>query len=219
MDYRAEVSTLEGLIQQVAVCYVARGYWFYVGGVVPPRKDPRGLDAKLIERYEVAVSKFERSRRKARGLANVQYIRYRDQFFLLATLGQHRFFEEESGILDCRVVPLKYGGYALGYRGGHAQVRIERGAWKWLRGYYVELATKRAASWFETEFRRWPYEPYAPIRQQTFLILNQVNRARKAAGLEPVPTSCVRFKRRIYRPFAAPVEVGGAQSAGRCLAE
>src|SRR5512135_2044446 len=92
--------------------------------------------------------------------ANVQYIRFRDHFFLLATLGQHHFFQEESGILDCRVVPLKFGGYAIGYRGGHAQVRIERGAWKWLRSYYVDLATKRSVGWFATEFRRWPYEPY-----------------------------------------------------------
>ena len=46
-----------------------------------------------------------------------------------ATAGEHHFFREESGILDCREVPLKFGGYAIAYRGGHAQVRIERGAW------------------------------------------------------------------------------------------
>ena len=94
-------------------------------------------------------------------------------------------------------MPLKFGGYAIGYRGGHAQVRIERGAWKQLQAYYLDLATKRSVSWLATEFRRWPYEPYSPIRQQTFLILNQVNRARKAAGLELIPTSCARHKWRI----------------------
>jgi hypothetical protein len=218
VEYRAEASTLEGFVQQLAVCYVARGYWFYVSGVVPPHKDPRRLDAKLIERYRITSSKFERSRRKASGLANVQYIRFGDHFFLLATAGEHRFFREEPGILDCREVPLKFGGYAIGYRGEHAQVRIERGAWKWLRSYYLDLATKRSVGWFATEFRRWPYEPYAPIRQQTFIILNQVNRARKAAGLELVPTSCVRIKRRIYRPFEEPLVVGAA-AVGVGLAE
>ena len=86
--------------------------------------------------------------------------------------------------------------------------------WNWLRSYYVDLATKRPVSWFAREFRRWPYEPYWPIRQQTFIILNQVNRARKAAGLELVPTSCMRLKRRIYRPFEEPVVVleAGAES-------
>jgi len=101
-------------------------------------------------------------------------------------------------------VPILIGGYALGYRGGHVQVRIERAAWKRLRAYYVDLATKRPAGWFETEFRRWPFEPWGPIVRQTFVILNQVNRARKAAGLELIPTSCVRLKRRIYRPFEEP---------------
>ena len=58
----------------------------------------------------------------------------------------------------------------------------------------MERATKRPASWFQAEFARWPLEPWAPIRRQTFSILNQVNRARKAAGLELIPTSCVRLK-------------------------
>ena len=59
---------------------------------------------------------------------------------------------------------------------------------------YLDRATKRSVSWFEMEFERWPFEPWAPVRRQTFVILNQVNRARKAAGLELVPTSCVRLK-------------------------
>ncbi len=196
--------SLEGFIQQLAVGYLARGYWFYVGGLIPDGKDPRAVDAKLISRYGVAISKFERARRKARGLANVQYLRYGQHFVLLATPGEHWFFREESGIRDCRVAPLKVGGYALGYRGGRAQVRIERGAWMGLKAYYVDLATKRSAGWFEAEFRRWPFEPWGPVIRQTFVILNQVNRARKAAGLELVPTSCVRLKRRIYRPFDVP---------------
>ena len=97
------------------------------------------------------------------------------------------------------------------------QVRIERGVWKQLKAYYLDLAAKRSVSWFEREFRRWPFEPWAPVRRQTFTILNQVNRARKAAGLELIPTSCVRLKRRIYRPFEEPVvalEAGAESVAG-----
>src|SRR5512147_1512330 len=97
MDYRAEAASLEGFIQQLAVGYLARGYWFYVGGPIPDGKDPRAVDAKLIDRYGVAISKFERARRKVRGLANVQYLRYGQRFVLVATPGEHRFFREESG--------------------------------------------------------------------------------------------------------------------------
>src|SRR5512135_3640606 len=153
MDYRVEAASLEGFIQQLAVGYLARGYRYFFQGRIPDDKDPRAVDAKLTKRYGLAISKFERARRKARGLANVQYLRYRERFVLVATAGEHRFFREESGIRDCRVVPIKLGGYALGYRGGCVQVRIEREAWKGLRAYYLDLATKRPAAWFETEFR------------------------------------------------------------------
>jgi hypothetical protein len=68
------------------------------------------------------------------------------------------------------------------------------------------------------EFSKLPFEPYAPVRQQLLIILRAVNRARKAAGLEPVPWTCIRLKRRIYRPFesgeAAKPEQRGPRIAG-----
>ena len=51
MKYRAEATTLEGFIQQLAVGYVCRGYRFYFQGLIPAGKDPRAVDAKLIARY------------------------------------------------------------------------------------------------------------------------------------------------------------------------
>jgi len=196
-----EATTLEGFIQQLAVCYVGRGHWFYVRGTVPAKKDLRAVDAKLGARYGADISRFERCRRRRAGLASVRYIRFGRTFVLVATHGKHRFFEEEAGILDVRQVPIKLGGYAVGHRAGRVSVRIEREAWKGLRAYYLEEATRRSLAWYVREFWRWPFEPWAPVRRQTFQILSQVNRARKAAGLELIPSSCVRLKRRIYRPF------------------
>ena len=46
--YRCEVTSVEGLVQQLAVSCLANGYWFYVTGTVPPHKDRRAVDAKLI---------------------------------------------------------------------------------------------------------------------------------------------------------------------------
>jgi hypothetical protein len=221
MEYRAEATSLEGFVQQLAVGYLCRGYRFYFQGLIPAGKDPRAVDAKLIARYGLAISKFERARRKARGLVNVQYLRYRRHFVLLSTSGEHDPLRDDHKLKDAHEVPIKLGGYAASFRGGHAQVRVERDAWKQLKAYYLDLATKRSLSWFEREFRRWPFEPWAPIIRQTFVVLNQVNRARKAAGLELVPTACVRLKRRIYRPFEEPVAAVavGAASAGEGLAE
>src|SRR5512135_2600229 len=203
-EYRAKATTLEGFIQQLAVGYLAKGYRFYFQGLIPSGKDPRAVDAKLIKRYGLAISKFKRARRKAQGLSNVQYLRFREHFVLISTPGAEDPLRDDHKLKDAHGVPIKLGGYAVSFRGGHAQVRIERETWKELKAYYLDLATKRSVSWFEREFRRWPCEPWAPVRRQTFVILNQVNRARKAAGLELIPTSCVRLKRRIYRPFEEP---------------
>ena len=62
--YRYETTSVEGFIQQLAVSYVGQGYWFYVSGVVPDRKDPRAVDTKLMTRYGVDISKWARARRK-----------------------------------------------------------------------------------------------------------------------------------------------------------
>ena len=93
MEYRFEATTIGGFIQQLAVSYLRHGYWFYVPGCIPARKDPREVDRKLIERYEIDQTKWSRGWRKKQGLANVQYLRLGRFFLLLATYGEHRFFE------------------------------------------------------------------------------------------------------------------------------
>src|SRR5512135_2961890 len=111
MEYRAEATSLEGFIQQLAVGYLCRGYRFYFQGIIPAAKDPRAVDAKLIARYDLAISKFTRARRKARGLANVQLLRYRRHFVLLSTPGAHDPLRDDHPLKDVREVPIKLGGY------------------------------------------------------------------------------------------------------------
>src|SRR5271170_4168257 len=95
MEYRCEATSVVGFIQQLAVAYVGRGYFFYVTGEIPERKDPRGVDDRIIEKYGIAIGKTARARRKAVGLANLQYLRFGRTFVLLATPGRHPFFEKE----------------------------------------------------------------------------------------------------------------------------
>src|SRR4029077_12216609 len=140
--YRAEATSVEGFVQQIACCYLRHGYLFYLTGVMPAGKDPRAVDEKLIRKYGIAVSESSRMRRKRAGLANLQYLRHKRFFVLMATKGRHLFFEEEQArIQDFRQVPLRYSGYAISYRRGgrtrsgevdprwHAHVAIERRAY------------------------------------------------------------------------------------------
>jgi hypothetical protein len=202
MGYRAEATTVEGFVQQLAVAYVQRGYVFYVTGRVPERKDPAAVDAKLLAKYGIDVSRWARARRKRAGLANHHYIRFGRFFVLLATPGEGKFFTEEAGVFrDARRVPVKFGGYAIGYSGGHVRVRIEKRLYRDLKAYFLDLATRRSAEALAAEFRRYmDFQPYAPVRSQCLAVLRAVNRCRAAAGLGPVP-NCFRTRRRIVKPF------------------
>lgn len=210
MSYACETTTLAGFTQQLAVSYVANGYFFYVLGSIPEGKDPARTDAKLIDRYGIDCSKFTRARRKRVGLANVQYIRFRNRFVLLATHGDHRFFQDEATqIRDVRREPLKVEGYAVSFRAGKVSVRIQRDEYELLKSHFLDQATHRSAAALADEFAAVPYQPYAPVRGQLLCIWRAVNRARKEAGFEPVPITCVPSRRRIVKPFVMLADTRG----------
>ena len=158
-----EATSLPGFVQQLAVSYVTNGYFFYVLGRVPQRKNPTSIDSKLVTRYGIDCSKFTRYRRKQAGRANVQYIRFRDTFVLLATHGEHEFFTEEAEqVLDLRRVPLKVEGYSISSKQGRAVVRIEREEYRSLKAYFLSLAVHRSADYLAGEFAAAPTNPTPP---------------------------------------------------------
>ena len=205
MQYRCAAVSVEGFIQQLAVAYVTRGYFFYVAGEIPESKDPARVDDKLIDRYGIGISVWSRARRKQAGLANVQYLRHGRFFVLLATHGEHPFFEAERGqIRDVRRHSIKYAGYAVGSRGGHVQVRIDLPRYREFKAWFEGEATRRSVEWLAKAFYDLPFEPYFRVRQQEFAFLRAVNRRRKEAGLPPVPKECIWLKRRPVKPFGEP---------------
>lgn len=199
MNYRCEATTIEGFVQQLAVSYLANGYWFYVTGLIPERKNPRDVDAKLMKKYGVAISKFARYRRKAGGRANIQYIRYGRFYALLATHGRHEFFSEER-FKDCREEPIKFASYSIGFRDGHSHVGIERETYRGLKAYFVGVAL-RGRDQLEKELSTLPFQPYAPVRRQLLRILAAVNQRRREAGYEPLSHTCLRLRRWVVKPF------------------
>lgn len=216
--YRCEATTLEGFIQQVGVAYVARGYFFYVTGRVPRRMTASEHDERMLAKFDVARSKWSRYRRKKRTglngkpLANVQYIRYRDFWTLLSTVGEHRFFEEHQQSVgqgtalkrqykDVRLVPISFGGYSLAWR-KRLSVRLSSRAYRELKALFLEQAiASRSTQSLEREFQRFPYEPYGGVVRQLFSIFRAVNRVRKTAGMPAVPQDCLRLRRQVVRPF------------------
>lgn len=193
-------------MQQLALSYVGHGYWFYVTGVVPERKDPRRVDEKLLEQYDAGISKWARARRKRAGLANVHYMRHERFFVLIASRGEHRFFQDEPNHKDIRRDPIRFGGYSIGYRRGvdrrwHPSVRIHPEEYRKLKGYLLGIACHRSVEKLTAEFRQIRFVRYAPVRRQLLNLHRAVNRLRKAADFEPVPVSALPLRRRVVRPF------------------
>jgi hypothetical protein len=214
MEYRCEATSVVGFIQQLAVAYVGHGYFFYATGEIPERKEPRDVDARIIEKYGIAIGKAARARRKAAGLANLQYLRFGRRFVLLATHGRHVFFEQERQFIrDVREVPIKFAGYAISYRSGHPHVRIEQERYLELKALLGELAVHRSREWLEAQFRRLPFEPYAPVRTQLHTILREINRRRGLARFEVLPASAIRVRRRVVGPFDEHTREVDSQSA------
>jgi hypothetical protein len=222
MDYRYEATSVTGFVQQLVSCYLPHGYWFYVSGWVPFGKDPKAVDAKLIEKYGIAISRSSRARRKAAGLANVHYLRFQRQFILLATHGRHPFFaEEERNIRDVRRAPIQFAGYSIGVKPGgylrkaaadaaptkdtksRVHVQIAQKTYRELKDFFLEAARRRSAAFLVAEFRRLPFEPYAPVRQQLLNILRLVNEIRHRAGRMRIDAKTLRYRRQIVHPFEA----------------
>jgi len=204
--YRCAAVSVEGFVQQLAVAYVQHGHWFYVTGIVPERKDVGAVDAKLIERYGLNVSKWTRARAKAVGRASVRYIRHGRFFVMISTKGKHEFYEQEPEIRDVRRQPIRYAGYSISYRSGvdrtwHVSVRIAGDEYLRLKAYFLNLAVHRSVEFLAAEFWNLRFEPYAPVRRQLLNIFRAVNRKRKEAGCELVAVSALRLRRRVVKPF------------------
>ncbi|MGE3541895.1 MAG: hypothetical protein AB7N91_31320 [Candidatus Tectimicrobiota bacterium] len=156
MPYRCEALSVEGFVQMLAAVHLKNGHYFYVPGRIPDGKAPKKIDQKLIKKYGIDLSKATRSRLKKDGQASVHYLRYQRTFLLLATYGEHTFFEEEVGLIkDCRRTPIRFAGYAISVKKGHACVRIQQEVFSVSRG----IMYHPQSGWFDEGPQRGPTHP------------------------------------------------------------
>ncbi|GMU82465.1 MAG: hypothetical protein AMXMBFR47_23360 [Planctomycetota bacterium] len=215
--YQCVATSEAGFVQQLAVSYLGHGYVFYVTGRIPERKDPAAVDAKLIERYGIGISRWARVRRKRAGLANMHYLRYDRFFVLLATHGEHQFFTEEPHFRDARRDAIRFQGYSISLKKGrdgklHPSVRIHPEQYRKLKGYLLSIALHRSSEGLGEEFRRVPFQRYAPVRRQLLNLWRIINRIRKVAGIESLQSSSLNLRRSVVRAFDCQPEHRTAQS-------
>ena len=188
---------MSAFIRHLAVNYVSRGYFFYVQGEIPAHKDPAKIDAKIIEKYDLDISKWQRARQHKQGKAAIQYLRCRRRFVIIGTHGEHQFFKEEgSAILDIRRVPLKFGGYSVSYRLGwrgkwFVSVRIEYTRFLQLKEYLLNRARAASADDLISELRSFRFPSFVPVRRQLVGLFSAMNYVRKLGGAEGIPLAAI----------------------------
>ncbi len=213
MAYLCEAQSPEAVVQLIAASYLRHGFYWYVTGSIPAGKTPAAIDRKLIAKYGIDVSEWERRHRKQRGIANAHYLRYQQWFILMVSEGHHPLKQpaakggEGEHLRDCRRTPIRFHGYSISYRragvtaaGGstpkfHAHVRIDDATYRSLRDRFVDLATHQTAETLANEFGRIPFARYAPVRRQLLNILRAVNDRRKQQSFQLLPHSILKLKR------------------------
>lgn len=214
--YQYVATSLPGFLQRLAVHLMAHGYYFFVTGNIPERKDPTNTDAKILAQYRVAQTRWERARRKRAGLGNVHYLRYGHFFVILATHGANEFCAGEGErVREAREHAVTIAGYSVGLRRGvdralHPSVSIHPERYRELKAYFLDIAVHRSEEALRREFARLSFEPWAPIRRQLLALRRGVNKARKQAGLLPVEGRCFRFTRRSVSAFSVRTGAAGA---------
>ena len=71
MAYRCEATSVAGFVQQLAVAYVAHGYYSYASGWIPDHEDSVETDEKIIAQYNLDLSRWARCTRHWPGISTI----------------------------------------------------------------------------------------------------------------------------------------------------
>ena len=212
MKYRYLVESPDAAVQLIAASYLRHGYYWYVTGRIPVGKDPILIDRKIIQKYSIDISQWERSHRRKRGLGNAHYLRCEDWFIILISEGHHpiKMPSSEGGegdeITDCRRVPIKLKGYSISYRRSgvkwHTHVRIDRSTYQKMQVHFDFQAIHRNEESLAKELSSIPFARYAPVRRQLLVLLRRVNRRRAQAGYSELGHTCLSLRRTPVKVFS-----------------
>ena len=222
MKYRCETTSPSAVVQLIAASYLRHGYYWYVTGRIPDNKPPETVDRKLITKYDIDISEWQRARRRKQGVANAQYIRHDRWFIIMVTEGHHPLKQttdkggEGNQLKDVRRYPIRIGGYSISYRRHgegqksgelpekkttkpevryRAHVRIDQKSYANLKARFESLAVHRRAETLLSEFQQLPFARYAPIRRQLLNLARLVNDRRKPHGFDPIPYTQIGLRR------------------------
>ena len=174
--YHAEAKTSAELIRRLTKYYLPHGYYFFTTSTVPEHKDVAQVDRNIIEKYGLAISRTARSRDKAKGVARVQYLRHERQIILVATSGDHGFFDDKS-VRDCRLTPLPVWYYWITATQKRYHVKVCPESYHAVREKLIRLAEGGKEEAAIEAFHALPWLNYPDIRKQKRRLIKELAQA------------------------------------------
>ena len=173
-------SSLE-LVRKVAIDYLRYGYCHYAVRQIPEGKNLEVIGRKLMDCYDITGCRTKRSRRRAKGLANVVFVRCGLTFVLLATDGHHHTFSKITSC-DVRDTPLYWDSYSIGMRAGKPEVRVRAQVWTGIERRFSIIGLHEHSD-VQRKLDTLPYPRFPGIIRQRRKLVADINARRKRAGL------------------------------------
>jgi len=212
-DYRHEAKSIDGFLSQL-VRYIANGrHYFYIRVRVPEGKDPRAVAEKLLDRYDIRKSRWQRKRRHLKQTASIHLLQYHEVIVIMLSKGEHKAFyaDHQRQVSDIRRTALKAFGYSIRYTFSELEkrqkvfIRMDAETCRKVKAHMLTIGvwnSYRDKTALEREFRRLPYQPYGPVYAQLSSVARCVNRERRRRGFEAIDLACIKNKRRLGTVFA-----------------
>ncbi|MGB5637447.1 MAG: hypothetical protein WBM44_10370 [Waterburya sp.] len=148
------------------------------------------VDRKLVLLYDVTFNRAIRKSRKEKGIRNVIYIRYENQFVLLATKGTNPQFDRLN--YSCfEDEPFLFMHYTVGTKQQKPNVQLSHRFYSILRKKAVRIALDDYLKVKDFLREVSPYS-YRGITEQRWKLYKLINIKRKKSGLTRIKWEEVR---------------------------
>jgi hypothetical protein len=172
--------------------YLRYGYHYYYARTIPSHKTAADIDRKLVLLYDVTFNRNTRAARKKKGVRNIIYFRYQQQFILLSSDGVHPAFDRLSYV-SFQETPFRFYGYSVMVKGDTPSIKIEAKRYQMLRKKAALIALYRYERVEEFLLGVSPFS-FRGVNQQRWKLYQLINQKRKAAGLKRIQWDEVKGK-------------------------
>ena len=212
-SYQFLADSPEAFLRQLTANYLAKGYRYYSAGCIREELSVENADRAIIKHYKLdSMSKDKRYRNKQNGIANIQYLRYGRFYLVLATEGEHEFYDPKKGekrIRDVSEIPIHFHRYLILYNHRRPTCKLtltlDKPTFKDLRAVCVEhgkhwQCQKKVESFMRYRFAQYP--SYGGVKDQFRHIISATNQFRKKSGYP-----LIGKEKPLFRPEANRVKV------------